>query len=169
MRRKTSGIFAVMLTRRTLMISAACAVVTTAARAADASPLAFVTEIYHAYRGKNALGHPLDNEWTILRYFAPSLAAMMVKDQRKAARRGDVGLLDFDPFVDAQEWDISDFDVEVRETAPGKAGATVKFTNLGEAKNIALDLVATNGDWRINDITWRRDGKPSSLRAMYAH
>ena len=61
----------------------------------------------------------------IRRYFEPSLAALMVKDRKLAAKRGEVGVLDFDPFVDAQEWDIADFDIAVAETAPGKATATV--------------------------------------------
>ena len=65
------------------------------ATAADASALAFVTDIYSAYKGKDAKGHPLDDERAIRRYFEPSLAALMVKDQKIAAKRGEVGLLDF--------------------------------------------------------------------------
>ena len=61
------------------------------ATAADASALAFVTDIYSAYKGKDAKGHPLDDERAIRRYFEPSLAALMVKDQKIAAKRGEVG------------------------------------------------------------------------------
>jgi hypothetical protein len=94
---------------------------------------------------------------------------MMIKDQKDAARRGEVGLLDFDPFVDAQDWVISDFDIAASETAPGKASATVKFTNQGTPVTVKLELVKIKNDWRINDIIWLRDGKPETLRGLYAH
>ena len=93
----------------------------------------------------------------------------MVKDRKLAAKRGEVGLLDFDPFVDAQEWDIADFDIAVAETAPGKASATVKFANLGKETTAVLDLVKIKNDWRVSDITWLRDGKPETLRGIYVH
>jgi hypothetical protein len=42
-----------MLTRRTLMLGAACAAIAAPVRAAaDASAVAFMTEIYNAYKGK---------------------------------------------------------------------------------------------------------------------
>jgi len=156
-----------MLTRRTLMLGAVGVAIATRVRAADASALAFVTEIYNAYKGKNAIGHPLDGERAIRRYFEPSLAALMVKDQKAAARRGEVGMLDFDPFIDAQDWEISDFDIDVRDAAPGNASATVKFANLGEPRSIGLELVKIKNDWRIGDITWLRDGKAETLRGIY--
>jgi hypothetical protein len=158
-----------MLTRRNLTLGVACAVIAAPVLAADASALAFVTGIYNAYQGKNSEGHPLDGKHAIRRYFEPSLAALMVKDQKIAARRGEVGLLDGDPFIDAQDWDISNLDIAVTDAAPGKANATVKFTNLGKPNTVVLDLVKIKNDWRIRDITWMRDGKPATLRGIYAH
>jgi hypothetical protein len=137
------------------------------ASAADASALAFVTDIYSAFKGKDAKGHPLDNEHTIRRYFEPSLAALMVNDQKIAAKRGEVGLLDFDPFIDAQDWEISDFEIAVADSAPGKATATVKFTNFDKPVTVRLDLVEVKNDWRIADIRSLRDGKAGSLRKIY--
>ena len=156
-----------MLTRRTILPAAAFALFATPAVKADPSAVAFVTDIYGAYKGKDAKGRPLDNAQTIRRYFEPSLAALMIKDQKIAAKRGEVGLLDGDPFIDAQDWDASDFDVAVSDTSSGKARATVKFTNLGKPSVVALDLVKIKNDWRIHDITWMRDGKPQTLRGIY--
>jgi len=169
-----------MPTRRTFILGAAFLVaafgaasaplaLSLGATAADALALAFVTDIYDAYKGKDAKGHPLDNERAIRRYFEPSLAALMVKDQKIAAKRGEVGLLDFDPFIDAQDWEISAFDIAVDDTAPDKATATVKFTNFDKAATVRLDLVKIKNDWRIADITWLRDGKQDNLRKIYAH
>jgi Protein of unknown function (DUF3828) len=157
-----------MLTRRTLVLGVACAMLAAPARAADASALAFVKNLYEAYKGKDAHGVLIDNERALRRYFEPSLAASIRKDQKDAARRNETPKLDGDPFVDAQDWEISSFDIAVSDTAPGKASATVKFTNSGDPKTVVLDLVKINNDWRINDITWRRDGKPETLRGIYA-
>jgi hypothetical protein len=119
-----------MPTRRIFILGGVCTPLALGRRAlaADASALVFVAEIYSAYKGKDAKGHPLDDERAIRRYFEPSLAALMVKDQKIAAKRGGVGLLDFDPFIDAQDWEISDFDIAVDDSEPGKATAIVKFT-----------------------------------------
>jgi Protein of unknown function (DUF3828) len=167
-----------MPTRRTVILGAAIVVAAFGAVLAppplgmhawpaDASARAFVTDIYDAYKGKDAKGHPLDDERAIRRYFEPSLAALMVKDQKIAAKRGEVGLLDFDPFIDAQDWEISNFDIAVDDSAPGKASATVKFTNFDKAATVRLDLVKVKNDWRIADITWLRDGKTESLGKIY--
>lgn len=159
----------VRLSRRTVVFGTACVLLVAPATAADASALAFVTGIYDAYRGKDAHGVPIDNERAVRRYFEPSLAALIRKDQKDAARRNEPPKLDGDPFVDAQDWEIAAFDIAVSDTAPGKATATVKFVNAGEPKTILLDLIKIKNDWRIADITWRRDGKPATLRALFAH
>jgi Protein of unknown function (DUF3828) len=162
-----------MPTRRTVIFAPAMGAMATAfavalrATAADTSALAFVTDIYNAYRGKEAKGRPLDDERAIRRAFEPSLAALMVKDQKLAAKRGEVGLLDFDPFVDAQDWEISDLDIAVDDTAPGKATATVKFTNFNKPVTVRLELIKIKNDWRIADVIWTRDGKIDNLRKIY--
>ena len=159
-----------MLTRRTLFFGAACAIIAAPAFAADASASAFVTAIYNTYKGKDAKGVPLDNERIIRRYFEPTLAAAMAKDQKAAARRNEVGLLDFDPFLEAQDWDVGAFDIAVSEAAAaGTAKATVKFINQGEAMTVVLDLVQVKNDWRVYDITWLHDGKTESLRKTFVH
>ena len=156
-----------MLTRRHLMLGAACTAIATPALAADASARAFVTGIYDAYKGKNAKGHPLDSERAIKRYFEPSLAALIIKDRNEAAKRKEVGTLDGDPFIDAQDWEIAAFDIAVAEAAPGKAKATVKFSNAGAPKTVVLDLIKIKNDWRIADITWQREGKRETLRGIF--
>jgi len=137
--------------------------------AADPGATAFVTAIYSAYKGKDAKGVPLENERVIRRYFEPTLAAAMAKDQKAAARRNEVGLLDFDPFLDAQDWDVGAFDIAVSDAAAGTAKATVKFVNQSEAMTVVLDLVQAKNDWRVYDITWLHDGKTESLRKTFLH
>ncbi|MGA7433904.1 MAG: DUF3828 domain-containing protein [Xanthobacteraceae bacterium] len=161
-----------MLTRRILLLCAASLCVSSVAvagtaRADDAAALAFVKAIYDSYTKPHSDGVLIDNGKKLRRYFEPTLAAAMNSDQQDAARHGDVGKLDGDPFIDAQDWEIKSFDVAMKDIAPGKASATVTFTNLGTPKTIVLDLVTIKNDWRIYDITWLRDGKPSTLRELF--
>jgi Protein of unknown function (DUF3828) len=156
-------------TRRMLMAGLACVLVTLPALAADNSATAFVTGIYEAYKGSGAKGLPLDSERAVRRYFEPSLAALIIRDRRSAARRREVGKLDGDPFVDAQDWNVDKFGVAITDAGPSKAKATVKFVNLDQPATVVLDLVKIKNEWRISEITWLRDGKAESLRDLYLH
>ena len=158
-----------MPSRRTIILGALCMALAKPASAADLGATAFVTAIYNAYKGKDAKGVPLANEHIIRRYFEPTLAAAMAKDQKAAARRNEVGLLDFDPFLDAQDWDVGAFDIAVSDAAGGTAKATVKFVNQGEAMTVVLDLVQAKNDWRVYDIAWLHDGKTENLRKTFVH
>jgi len=166
-----------MLTRRTISLAVACSIAAclianrfaSAAPAAadDASALAFVSAIYKSYTTGNKDGVRIDSGPKLRRYFEPVLADAINKDQQNAAKHRDVGELEGDPFVDAQDYDIKHFDVAIKDTAPGKLAATVTFDNFGKQRSIALELIAVKNDWRIYDITWPRDGKPDTLRGLF--
>jgi hypothetical protein len=164
-----------MPTRRTLLLAAACSfvmpcgIVAAPAVAGDAAATAFVTKIYDAYKGKNSKGIALNGDAQIRRYFEPSLAALIIKDENAAARRHEVGTLDGDPFIDAQDWEISALDIAMEDVAPGKAAATVNFKNDGRPVKIVLNLVKVKNDWRIADIITDRDGQKESLRGLFKH
>ena len=132
--------------------------------AADPSATSFVEAIYAPYQVKDGKGNPLDSDTAVKRYFEPRLAALIIKDHNKAAKRGDVSTLEMDPFIDAQDWDISAVDVAVRDTAADKASATVSFKNLGKPTTVVLDLVKLRDGWRIADINW---GRKRTLRALF--
>jgi uncharacterized protein DUF3828 len=151
-----------MIARRAVLIALCMGIALAAvgAQAADPSARSFVESIYNQYKGKNAKGVELTGDATVRRYFEPGVAALIIKD-RKQARR-EVGKLDADPFVDAQDFDIDAVDVAVRETGADKAKATVSFNN-GKPRTVVLDLVKIKQDWRIADITWDRK---ASLRGV---
>ncbi|MGA7488534.1 MAG: DUF3828 domain-containing protein [Xanthobacteraceae bacterium] len=146
-----------MIARRNILIGICIGIAftTAAARAVEPSAKSFVEAIYDHYKGKDANGISLANDKEIRGYFEPKLAVLIVKD-RKAAR-GEVGKLDSDPFIDAQDWEIDRVDVAVRNIAADKASATVAFKNAGKPRTVILDLVKLKGGWRIAEITW--DGK----------
>ena len=156
-----------MPTRRTIVLAIAGAIMTQRAAAAGVSAHDFVATIYETYVGKNGNGVALDEEKTVRRYFEPSLAELMLKDQQDAAHRDETPTLDFDPFVDGQDWDIAAFSIAVSDGGADKASATVTFNNFGKPSKVVLDLVRIKGDWKITDITWTPHDKPNSLRALY--
>jgi hypothetical protein len=145
-----------MIARWTALLATCigAAFITAAALAADPSAQSFVQAIYDRYKGKDAKGVELTGDAAVRRYFAPALAALIIKDRRQA--RGEVGKLDADPFIDAQDWEIDDVNVTLRDVAAGKAIATVSFKNLGEQQTVVLELVKLKQDWRIANITWDR-------------
>jgi hypothetical protein len=160
-----------MLTRRNIMLGAAFALIAApaASAAADESPRAFVTAIYDTYVGKSGNGVALDSDRAVQRYLEPSLGALIRKDQKEAARRNETATLDFDPFVDAQDWDIAAFKIEISDTGPDKASATVKFNNSEKPTTVVLDLVKIKNEWKISNIAWKRDDKTETLRALFGH
>lgn len=156
-----------MTARRKVLIALwiGLALASVGAMAAEPSATSFVEAIYAPYKVKDGKGNPLDSDAAVKRYFEPRLAALIIKDHNKAAKRGDVSTLEMDPFIDAQDWDISAVDVAVRDTSAEKASATVSFKNLGKPTTVVLDLVKLREGWRIADINW---GRKPTLRGLFA-
>jgi hypothetical protein len=155
-----------MVTRRHFVFASVLALAGVPAGAAlgDPAAKAFLEKIYAAYKGKNSKGIPLDSDAMLRRYFEPKLAALMIKDNKNAAKHGDAPELDSDPFIDGQDWEIGPVDIVVRDIAPDKASATAKFWNFKEQTTVDYDLVKLKDGWRIADITW--NGK-DTLRGFY--
>ena len=118
---------------------------------APAGPKEFLEAIYKSYLGKESKGIALVKPAEIRRYFAPALAAAMIKDQAEAAKRREVPTLESDPFIDAQDWEIADIAIVVTATG-AKVDASVSFTNFKEKHEITYDLVQTPAGWRIANI-----------------
>jgi hypothetical protein len=136
------------------------------AAAAGQTPEQFLRGIYAAYTGASdsATGINLSNEATLRKYFEPRLASLMVADMKRAAAAGDVGTLDFDPFINAQDYDIrKPAVIAVSQQTELGAMATVTFTNSGQAQTVKYRLVKNDGQWRVYDISWGT----ASLRAMF--
>ena len=153
-----------MITRRNFVFASMLALAGVPAGAALADPAAkaFLEKIYAAYKGKSSKGIALDSDAALQRYFEPKLAALMIKDRKDAAKRGDVPELDGDPFINGQDWEIGPVDIVVRDIPPDKASATVKFRNFKDQETIVYDLIKLKDGWRIADIAW--DGNDTLRR-----
>jgi hypothetical protein len=85
------------------------------------SPQAFLEAIYRNYEGKESKGFAIDKPAAIRRTFVPDLADAMIKDRAAAQKRGEVPELDGDPFVDAQDWEITGLAIKVAMDGAAKA------------------------------------------------
>jgi hypothetical protein len=152
-----------MPTRRSFIIALAIAAAAGPAIAAEPSAQDFLAAIYANYKGKDSKGVSFGTPAQINRYFTPSLAKLIDADAKAAAKRNEVGALGGDPFVDAQDFDIANLTIDVKDTGPNKATGTVKFRNFDKDVTITHELVKLKQGWRIDDIRM-----PSgSLRALF--
>jgi hypothetical protein len=123
------------------------------------TPQAFLEGIYNPYRQKDFKGQPY---WEPARFFAPDLAAAIDHDMVEADKRKEPPTLDGDPFVDAQEWEITVLAIST-SISGGNATGSVSFVNYGQPKSLTVSLVQTPQGWRIRDIS----GGSDSLRALF--
>jgi hypothetical protein len=134
------------------------------ARAGDITARSFVERIYGAYVGtEGQKGISLDDAAAIRHYFTPGLASLILDDRRAAARGGEPPLLDGDPFVGHQEWNIRRLSVVARE-AGSKATAAVSFINFGKPEKVVVELLKVGESWRIADIRW---DDATTLRGLF--
>jgi Protein of unknown function (DUF3828) len=157
-----------MIRRREFVAGAILVLVQADAARADAAAKAFLEKIYAAYKGKKSKGIPLDSDAMLRQYFEPSLAALMIKDEATARKHGDIGTLESDPFLNAQDWVIGPVEITVEDIALDKAKATAKFTNFKMPETVLYDLVKLKDGWRIADITWPENPVDArTLRGLY--
>lgn len=129
------------------------------ATAPDASPQAFLGELYSHYDGKGpGAGLNYSEAAVLRRYFTPATIALIEADFARAAAADEVPALDGDPFVGSQEWDVTGLDIAIgKSAAPDKTMAMVRFDSYGRQSEFRLDLELVNGAWKIADIDWGYD------------
>lgn len=86
------------------------------------------------------------------KYFDKNLANLLWKDL--TSNSDEVGVLDFDPFYNAQDFDIKNFVVGQAKTEGTKASVPVSFTNSGRKEKLVYLLTQQNGEWKISDIKY---------------
>ncbi len=130
-----------------------------AAHAQAQSAQAFLDSVYAPYKARGSKGQ---NYHQADRFFEPALARAMARDYQLAQKNGVPPTLNGDPFVDAQEWEVSGLTIRAAESGEQATGI-VAFVNLKQKKTLAVELVKTPAGWRISDIA----GASGSLRSLY--
>src|SRR5262249_3910450 len=100
------------------------------------APDEFLRGVYNHYIGEYAHGVPLSNHKQLAKVFTPDLVRLIEADRRQA--KGEVPRLDGDPFVDAQDWQISNMRISIENETMAHATATAHFENAGHDTDVTL-------------------------------
>lgn len=133
-----------------------------AAPAAGGAPDAVVRDIYKHYletEPERLIPFDYTAPATTKAYFDPGLAKLLVAEGKRTELR-----LDFDPFVDGQDFEIDKVSLTITAQSAKEATVTARFLNFDEPKLITYKLVMTGEGWRIADVQW--GGARATLRAL---
>src|SRR5580698_1012337 len=110
-------------------------------------PKAFVTEVYRrliAVQSTHSSYTPPEDIYT------PRLEKLVREDKRKA--KGEVGCLDFDFWINAQDWTITHLAITATDDGPDRKTVIAKFRNIGESQEIHFDFHKSAGRWLLDDV-----------------
>ena len=114
---------------------------------ANEEAYAFIEKVYATYEEGDGHGIPLEGP-TLRDHFTEELATMIEED----AKLGEQKRMNYDPLADAEEWEIYDIRITIRELTYDHVLAAVNFYSYLEARLVNVDLVKTRNGWRIDDI-----------------
>ena len=114
----------------------------------DGDPVALLTAIYKTYTD---IGPGEDGVPELSGVYSKRLQALLDKDEKETAE-GDVGRIDWDLFVDGQDWQLTELKIVPALKEATRAEVRATFKNFGEPRDILYTLVLENGHWRIDDI-----------------
>lgn len=152
------------MARRWLAALAAISLFVLPVQAQTPDAKTFVENIYRQYLGKNTPSIDLNSREALELYFTPSLVDLIDKDAKEAEKLQEAPLLNGDPFVDGQDWEITDPVITVQTQDNGKGAiANANFKNFGKAVSVRLALLLTPKGWRVDDVFWSE----GNLRGLY--
>jgi hypothetical protein len=131
---------------------------------AGQTPDAVVRALYQHYfdtAPETVVSFDYTDPATTKAYFDPALAKLLVADAKRAAPR-----LDFDPFIDGQDFELSPVTYQTKTVSPSEVLVTAQFLNFDETKSIIYKVVRTGAGWRIADVQWGGGREP--LRTLLA-
>jgi hypothetical protein len=109
-------------------------------------PRLFVQQRYAAYL-RGADHFPPDPVWA----YSPRLAGLFAGLDRWQRRHPDDVGLDFDWWINAQDWELSRVSVTEADTAPNARTVTARFHNSDRAEEIRFGFVRMGGRWYLDD------------------
>jgi hypothetical protein len=70
----------------------------------------------------------------------------------KETPEGEVGRIDWDVFVDGQDWQLTELKIVPVSKEATRAEVRATFKNFDEPRDLLYSLVLEDGHWRIDDI-----------------
>jgi len=111
-------------------------------------PVAFVTDVYRHYiaaqSGRKDYSAPED-------IYTPRLRELWAKED-KIRKSGDEGCLDFDFWVNGQDWKLSNLEVTRGTATADRQDVIAKFVNIGNPEEIHFDFRLVSGRWLLDEV-----------------
>ena len=110
-------------------------------------PKNFVMEVYGRFVAAQSTHHsytPPDDIYTA------RLGKLLRDDKRRA--RGEVGCLDFDFWINGQDWTITNLTIASEDPGPEQRTVIAKFLNTGDPQEIHFDFRRNAGRWLLDDV-----------------
>jgi hypothetical protein len=157
---------------RTLVL-ALLEVVASSAIAAGDGPEEVIRALYNAHRPWEHKSLNLHDRAVLSKYFSPELTKLFLKNAQleRDCPKGDLCGLDFDPILDAQDFDDHlNFNLRITDAIPPQTGRfEARFKLFNEDKPeyervLVFQLVQLKNGWRIDDIVYPNDN--TSLKAV---
>lgn len=127
-----------------------------------ADPRKVVEALYTPYRG--AYNDFNWRRWDETQLYSSGLNALFEADRVEA--NGEIGRIDFDPWINGQDYDIKALEIGDAEISGDKATVAVDFTNFDSEQNAWVTLVLDDGKWKVDDIENFAPEYPYRLRAI---
>jgi hypothetical protein len=87
------------------------------------------------------------------KFFSKRLVTMFVAHEQTDEKTGKSSLhFEFDPFVNAEEADVSDFDASLAAEDERTAQVRANFRNKGKPTTLTFVMVQEEEGWRIDDV-----------------
>ncbi len=131
-----------------ILIFALCA--SSAHAQANNDPVALITDIYQTYQADTDPPGYGD-------VYSKRLQALVDSDS-KDAPDGDGGKIDWDVFVNGNDWQVSKLSITLVSKSATRARVRARFYNFKEQQDQLFDLVVEDGRWVIDDVRATRKG-----------
>jgi hypothetical protein len=95
-----------------------------------------------------------------------ALQALYVNDD-DVTPDGEMGALSFDPYIDGQDFDITEFSIGTPAIAGDEAVVDVSFRNFGQPRSLTYELVFEDG-WKIDDVVSSNPENQYRLSEIFA-
>jgi hypothetical protein len=104
------------------------------------------------------------NSWDESAFRSAHLNELFAKDAKEAD--GEVGRLDFDPYIDGQDYQITDLKIGEATIKGETATVEVTFKNFDTPDDLTFTLVKEDDGWKIDDVVNPNKDFPYSLKAI---
>jgi hypothetical protein len=162
-----------MSTKHKARILALLTVVASSAVAAGDGQEEVIRALYKAHQPWEHKELNLGSRAVLSKYFSPELTKLFLKNAQleRDCPKGDLCGLNFDPILDAQDFDDHlNFNLRITEATPPQTGRfEVRFRLFNDEKPeherlLVFQLVQLKNGWRIDDIIYPNDN--TSLKAV---